>query len=451
MDYFNLKFHNTTVKSEIFAGIVMFMSMSYILVVSPTVLSQTGMAYKGVFVITALVSGITTIVSAFYTKLPIALAPGLGLVGIFANFATGPKALSWQSLLLATYVAGIILCMIVNFGIYDKIMEIMDERFRRIIMSGIGLALLLYGISTTGLIEKTENYYVLGQLQPIPVFICSISLLLIFAMKRSGKKGFVLIGLAAAYVMSIFYGYCEVSLESGISLNEYLVGIFSLTNHYEDVKTVMFAFPDIMEVCGSKEQFFAFANAVFAFTMAHFFDAVGTNTASFDAINEDIDSRMKNTVSLKRAIAVDGVGNIISGLFGTSSVTTYCESLVGIVSGGKTGITALVAGVLFLCSLFFAPLFTSVATYVAAPALIYVGMKLVLRLRELEVPDKGHMLFGLCLVLYIGITFNVGKAVLYGLTLYVILKRCLWKEKIVSYSWIVCAFAAFEVALNYLA
>ena len=110
MDYFNLKFHNTTVKNEIFAGIAMFMGMSYILVVCPTVLSEAGMNYNGVFLATVCVSGFTTIVSAFYTKLPIALAPGLGITSMFLALATGKQPMHWTSLLLATYVAGIIIC-----------------------------------------------------------------------------------------------------------------------------------------------------------------------------------------------------------------------------------------------------------------------------------------------------------------------------------------------------
>lgn len=134
MDYFNLKFHKTTVKNEIFAGIAMFMAMSYILVVCPTILSQTGMSYNGVFLATVCVSGFTTIVSAFYTKLPIALAPGLGITGMFLNLATGERALHWSALLLATYAAGIVICAFVRFGVYNKIMDIMDVNFRRMLI-----------------------------------------------------------------------------------------------------------------------------------------------------------------------------------------------------------------------------------------------------------------------------------------------------------------------------
>lgn len=184
MDYFNLKFHNTNVKNEIFAGIAMFMAMSYILVVCPTVLSQTGMSYTGVFLATVCVAGFTTIISAFYTKLPIALAPGLGMTTMFLSLATGEAALSWSELLLATYVAGIIICGLVSFGVYDKIMAVMDEEFRRMIMCGVGLALLLYGISTTGLLEKHTGYYTIGHIDIVPVVICAVSILVIFYSKK---------------------------------------------------------------------------------------------------------------------------------------------------------------------------------------------------------------------------------------------------------------------------
>ena len=451
MDYFNLKFHKTTVKNEIFAGIAMFMAMSYILVVCPTVLSGTGMDYNGVFLATVCVTGFTTIVSAFYTKLPIALAPGLGITSMFLTLATGPQQIPWQTLLLATYAAGIIICAFVRFGVYNHIMEIMDISFRRMLMSGIGLALLLYGISTLGLLEKKNGWYVPGIIEPVPLLICIVSLVVIYLMKRWNKKGFVLAGLVVAYVLSLCFNYYEAFQTSSISFRGYMKEIFTVSVQYKDISKVMLAFPDVTTVFGDKHSFVAFINAVFIFTMGHFFDAIGTNTSSFDAITDGIDLRLKDTVSLKRAITVDGIGNVVSGLIGTPTVTTYGESMVGIVSGGKTGITALTAGCLFLSCFFFAPLFTSMATYVAAPALIYVGLKLILRFREFDRKRLVIFLFGTCLILYVGITFNVGNAVLYGLVLYTFINRIVEKKKPAPYWWIMLIFAMVHILLNYVA
>ncbi|MBQ6887972.1 MAG: NCS2 family permease [Lachnospiraceae bacterium] len=450
MDYFNLKFHNTTVKNEIFAGIAMFMAMSYILVVNPTVLSQAGMDYNGVFLATVCVSGFTTIVSAFYTKLPIALAPGLGITSMFFGLATGEKQIHWTCLLLATYVSGILISSFVKFGVYDKIMEIMDGDFRRMIMSGIGFALFLYGISTMGLIKKQNGLYVWGKMEAVPVIICVVSLGVIYLMKKLNIKGFVLIGMFVAYCLSICVNYYEVFQATGITVKDYLKEIFSMSYNFRDIRKVMFAFPDVIEIISNKDIFFAFINAVFVFTMGHFFDAIGTNTSAFDAINTGIDIRIKDTVSLKRAITVDGVGNIVSGVVGTSTVTTYGESLVGIVSGGKTGITALTTGCLFLLCFFFSPLFTSMSTYVAAPALIYVGLALTLRFREFDRSKKIFFVFGLCIIAYVGITFNIGNAVLFGLIIYTIMKMFFEKKKAVSYWWIMLIFATVHILLNYI-
>jgi len=448
MDYFNLKFHNTTVKNEIFAGIAMFMAMSYILVVCPTVLAQTGMNYNGVFLATVCVSGFATIVSAFYTKLPIALAPGLGVTSMFLSLASGDNPLHWSALLLATYVAGIIICAFVRFGIYDKIMEIMDEDFRRMVMSGVGLALFLYGISTVGLLDKENAYYSLGKIDLIPLSICALSLLVIYLAKRWNKRGAILIGLLVAYVLSIVVGYYEVYGVSGISFGKYINDVFSFSYDVREIGLVMLAFPDVVDMFKDLDVIILFINAVFVFTMAHFFDAIGTNMSSFDAINSDIDFRMKDTVSLKRAITVDGIGNVVSGLIGTPSVTTYGESLVGIVSGGKTGITALTTGCMFLLCFFLSPLFTSMATYVAAPALIYVGLTLVLRFREFDKEKKASYLFGLCIIAYIGITFNIGNAVLYGLIIYTLMKLVVNRQKPVSNWWIMPVFAMVHILLN---
>lgn len=448
MDYFNIKFHNTSIKNEIFAGIAMFIAMSYILVVCPMVLSQTGMSYTGVFLATVCVAGFTTIISAFYTKLPIALAPGLGMTSMFFNLATGDNALKWNELLLATYVSGIIICAFVRFGVYDKIMEIMDEEFRRMIMCGVGLALLLYGISTTGLLEKQSGYYTLGHIDIVPVVICAISILVIFISQRSNKKGFVLIGLLVAYFLSIISNYYEAYTNSGIMLDEYLKEVFKFSYDAKEITKVMFSFPDVIDFINRDGTVFLFINAVFMFTMGHFFDAVGTNTSCFDAINNDIDLRMKDTVSLKRAISVDGIGNIVSGVIGTPSVTTYGESMVGIVCGGKTGITALTTGILFLLCFFFAPLFTAMETYVAAPALIYVGLHLVLRIRELRSDNKLKFIFAICIVTYLGLSFNIGYTVLYGLIIYTVINMVVYKKKITRYWWIIIIFAALHMFIN---
>ena len=204
-----------------------------------------------------------------------------------------------------------------------------------------------------------------------------------------------------------------------------------------------------MEFVKNREEVIIFINAVFVFTMGHFFDAIGTNTASFEAINTEIDTRMKGTMSLKRAIMVDGVANIASGLFGTSTVTAYAESLVGIVSGGKTGITALTTACLFLLCIFFAPLFTSMAIYVAAPALIYVGISLLMRYKKIDCNKKAILILGICIILYTGITFNIGNAVLYGLVVYSVLKWIL-EKKLPRKSWIVLIFAVVHILLNFL-
>lgn len=448
MDYFNLKFHNTSVRNEIFAGIAMFMAMSYILVVCPQVLSQTGMNYTGVFFATVCVAGFTTVISAFVTKLPIALAPGLGMTNMFLNLATGEDALHWSYLLLATYTAGIIICGFVRFGVYDKIMEIMDEEFRRMIMCGVGLALFLYGISTTGFLEKQTWYYTPGRVDVVAVAICVISILVICLSWKESRKGFVLFGLLAAYFLSIAVDYYEAYMASGIMLREYWEEIFRFSYNVRDITLVMFEFPDVVELVKDKGTLLLFINAVFVFVMGHFFDAIGTNTSCFDAINSDIDQRMKETVSLKRAISVDGIGNIASGVMGTPSVTTYGESMVGIVCGGKTGITALTTGCLFLLCFFLAPLFTAMETYVAAPALIYVGLQLLLRVRELNRQHKVKFFFAMCIIGYLGLSFNMGYTVLYGLIVYTLLKKVVYKQKMVSGWWIMLIFAALHVWIH---
>lgn len=445
MDYFNLKFHGVTLKNEIFAGITMFIAMSYILVVSPTVLSQAGMPYDGVFLSTVLVSGVVTIISSLYTKLPIALAPGLGILSTFFSYAVGDEALNYSYLLLAIYVSGILFLMLSKFGIYQIFMAIMDLEFRRMLMSGIGLALLLYGVSTTGLLQKKENMYIFGSIDFVLLLITFISLFSMYGMKKKGLKGHVLHGLCIAYVLGIIYEYYLNGYKAGISISNYLYDIFSRTYQLSDFKKITFCFPDIIPIISDYKNLLEFLNIVFVFSITHFFDAIGTNSSVFEAIDLYIDHRIKDDNSLKKTITIDGVGNVLSGLFGVSTVTTYAESLVGVLSGGKTGVTALVTGICFLSCIFISPLFTSIPTIVAAPVLIYVGLNLLKHYRDFHKRKPIINLYGIILIVYLGITFKTGTVITYGLFGYILLTALVDRKKPVKYWWIVLIFIFLQL------
>ena len=451
MDYFNLKFHGATLKNEIFAGITMFIAMSYILVVSPSVLSQAGMPYNGVFLSTILVSGFVTIISSLYTKLPIALAPGLGMLTTFLSFALGNETINYRYILLAIYVSGILFLMIINFGIYQIIIDFMDLEFRRMLMAGIGLALLLYGVSTTGIIQKKDTLYVPGTIELIPLIITLVSLLFMFGMKKLGLKGHILYGLLIAYVFAMIYEYYINGYQSGMSVSNYIVDIFGRSYQFmdlKDLKEITFAFPDVTSILSDTKTLLPFLHMVFVFTITHFFDAIGTNSSVFEAINLYIDRRIKDDKSLNKAITIDGVGNVVSGLFGVSTVTTYAESLVGVISGGKTGVTALVAGICFLLCIFVSPIFTSMPTIVAAPALIYVGLNLLKHYRDFRKRKPIINLYGLALIVYLGISFKTGTTIIYGLLGYNLLTAIVERRKLVKYWWVPLIFVCIQLILQ---
>lgn len=448
MDFFHLKFHKTTVKNEVFAGIAMFMAMSYILVVNPVILSQSGMPHNGVFIATVLASGLVTIISALYTKLPIAFAPGIGLNSFFLFFGTGPDALDYRVLLLATYVSGMLICIIVKCGFYDVIMDVMGEEFRQIIMCGIGLALFFYGISTTGLLHKNGPMYIPGQIRGVPLFITAFSLCTIVLLKKKHVKGHVFFGLLVAYVLGGGIDYYQHGYVSGVSMAEYFKGYFYIPNDLYEIKQVMLAFPDMVELFSNPGKVMNLMYIAFVFTMSHFFYAIGTSASVFEEINLYIDHRVKDEGALKKVITVDGIGSIASGMFGTSTVTTLGESLVGVMSGGKTGITALTTGICFLLCIFLAPLFTSMATYVAAPALIYVGLNLAIRYKGIIKTCIIKSIFALGIVVYIGLTFQIGYAVLYGLPIFTVLEWMLDKKKPAKYWWTTLLFVALQQILS---
>ena len=185
MDYFNLKYHNTTIKNEIFAGMSLYIEMAYILVLCPYILSTIGMDYNGVFFATVVVTSAVTIMSGFCTKFPHALAPGLVSICAFVNLATGPSSIPWQTLLLATYVSGVVICAFARFGLYDRIKEFVSIDFCKIITSGIGFATFLYGLYIIGLLEKEGGFYVPGKLHMTSLTICVLSLFIIYVLKIS--------------------------------------------------------------------------------------------------------------------------------------------------------------------------------------------------------------------------------------------------------------------------
>lgn len=447
MDYFNLKYHNTTVKNEILAGISMYIEMAYILVLCPTILSSIGMDYNGVFFATVVVTGAVTIMSGFCTKLPFALAPGLVIMCAFANMATHTP---WQTLLLATYISGIIICVFVRFGLYDKILTFLDKEFRKMVMAGIGLATFMYGLFSIGLLGKGDRFYTFGEIHVVSLIICGLSLVIIYILKALKVKGYLMIGLVMACVISIGGNYYDTYQSTGIAIGEYLKQIFAIAYNFSGINDVMLVFPNVIELFADWKDVVKFLNAIFIFSLIHFFDAVGTIVVSKEKSDKNLDFRIKETQRIKRAVSVNGVGSIISGLFGVSSVTTYAESTLGIISQGKTGITAIVTGCLFFASFFASPLFTSLATYVAGLVLLYVGFELVLSYKDFDRTNKAVFVLGLCIIGYIGLTFDVCGAVIYGLLLYILLKAITQKEKPASNWWIMLIFAAIHIVLNLL-
>ena len=196
------------------------------------------------------------------------------------------------------------------------------------------------------------------------------------------------------------------------------------------------------------KEFLHFLYIVFIFTITHFFDAIGTNSSVFEAINLYIDQRIKDDKSLKKAITIDGVGNVVSGLFGISTVTTYAESLVGVISGGKTGVTALVTGICFLSCIFVSPIFTSMPTIVASPALIYVGINLLKHYLYSHKRNLILYLYGLALVLSLGVSFKTGSVIIYGLLGYTLLTTIVERRKPAKYWWVILIFVCIQLALK---
>ena len=453
---FKLKENNTTARTEIIAGLTTFMTMAYIIALNPNLLTGFGKdtmpeLWNGVFLATCIASAIGTIVMAFLANKPFAMAPGMGLNSFFAVVVTNIVALtgmtyvaSFQAALCIVLVEGIVFLILSVLNIREKIVDAIPLGVRLGIAPAIGLMLLNIGVGSNAGIysENGGPFYAMrdffGALTPslaktnmgsgysamvLSVVTMFVGLFAIVVLAQRGVKGAVLLGMLIA---SIIYWAGEA--------------IFLGTNPFASLATASFvpAFGDMASTTLFKFNFQGFAQIgwftaitlIVTFCIIDMFDTIGTlvGTASRAGML-DKDGKMPN---MKQALLSDAVGTLAGSVTGTSTVTTFVESASGVEAGGRTGLTALTTGIMFLACIFIAPIAGIIPVAATSSALIYVGVLMVAGLKNVDFDDNCQALPVALMMIAMPISGSIGHAIGIGLITYTVIKVFTGKAKDVS-------------------
>jgi adenine/guanine/hypoxanthine permease len=420
--FFRLSEHNTTVKKEVLAGLTTFSTMAYILAVNPSILSRTGMDFNALITATALAAAIGTLVMALYARLPIGVAPGMGLNAFFAYTIVSSMGYSWQFALTAVFLEGVIFIFLSMFRIREAIINSIPENLKHAISVGIGLLIALIGMANAGIIE-TGMHHVgegkldgvilkMGDITSIGPLIALIGLIVSAVLMYKNVNAALLIGILAATVIGIPLGITH------FPANGHLVSL-----------------PPSLAPVAFKLQFdkiFTLDMVMILFTllMVNLFDTVGTLIGLCNKAGLlDEKGRLPRA---KQALMADAVGTTAAGLLGTSVVTAYVESASGIAAGGKTGLTSFTVAIMFLLSLFFAPVFAMIPQAATAPALIIVGMLMMGAVTKIDFNDVTEAIPAFLAIVMMPYSYSIAEGIVFGMLSYVLLKVLTGQYKSIS-------------------
>ncbi|MDC7239730.1 MAG: NCS2 family permease [Spirochaetales bacterium] len=405
--FFKLKENGTTVRTEILAGLTTFLTMAYILIVNPLILSDAGMDFGAVFTATALSAAIATLVMALVAKLPFALAPGMGLNAFFAYTVCLGMGYSWQFALTAVFLEGIIFLVLTFLNVREAIINCIPVNIKKAISAGIGLFIAFIGLQNAKIIiGDSATLLGLGSIST-PDFLLAIIGLIITAVLLAYKvKGALLIGIIASTIIGFPLGL--TSAPSGSWAPPSLAPIF-----------FKFDFSQIFTV----DMFIV----LFTFLLVDMFDTVGTLIGV--SAKAGILTKEGKVPHAKEALLADAVGTTVGAMLGTSTVTTYVESAAGVEEGGKTGLTALTAAILFLAALFVSPLFLMIPSAATAPALILVGLFMISPVTEINWSDMTEALPAFLTMFMMPMTYSISEGIVFGIISYVLLKVLSGKAK----------------------
>lgn len=450
MEYFSLKQHNTNIRTEVRAGIVSFISMAYILVVNPSILSTAGMDYNAVFIATIVASVLSTLTMAIYAKLPIALAPGIGMNSFFVVVISRGFGGSWQIALLATYLSGVLALVLIKLKVSENITNCIPVCIRQAITMGIGGMIVLLGLKAGGIQFVKNGSLSIKSVVLSPNFlVLVIGIILIRFIYIKNEKADIfqcmILALLIGVIGNLLYDY----INNKASYDIFATQLCNKTIGFCDLSLVAFKFPKLETYFLSAKSFIGFILTIFIMSTNHFFDSFGTITALTDILRKT--DKNFDEKSVEKGILVDQIGSVISGCVGTSTVTSYAENVVGIICGGKTGLCAIVVAACFVLSLPFSPFFVYINSYIVAPVLLFSGIVLFNSVKKKVCRDWCDAISFVLVCFYIVIRNSIVDAVIYGMLVYIVINLLRKKKDRLGSGWyLFLVIGVLNLALSYI-
>ena len=430
-DFFKLQEAGTNVRREIVAGLTTFFTMAYIIFVNPTMLSETGMSWEGVFVATCLAAAVGTLIMALFANVPYAVAPGMGLNALFAYTVCLAGGFTWKQALAMVFICGLINIVITVTKLRKSIVKSIPESLQNAIGGGIGLFIAYLGFNNAALISFTGAYpSVTPGMQPLntpSLVLAVIGLMIIVILMVMQVKGAILIGIVATTIIGIPMGVTQIP-----------ASIFSDSGTWTGFREVAFAFfggDGFVSLFSDPAKIPFVIVTIFSMCLSDTFDSIGTfigtgrKSGIFDAEDEKALEGSGFKSRLDKALVADSFATSIGALFGTSNATTYVESSAGIAAGGRTGLTSLVTAIMFLICLPFAGLIGMVPGAATSPALIVVGILMVEPFAKIKWSDFSEAVPAFFTVAVMSFTYGITNGIAAGFIMYCITLICTKRTK----------------------
>ena len=438
-NFFKLKEHGTDVKTEVIAGLTTFMTMAYILAVNPSILGATGMDTGAIFTATALASAIGSFCMALFANLPFVLSAGMGLNAYFAYTVVLGMGYSWEVALTAVFVEGIIFIILSLTNVREAIFNAIPASLKVAVSVGIGLFITFIGLQNAHIVVDGSTLVGMFsfngsvkagtfQSEGITVVLALIGLLITAFLVIKNVKGNILLGILITWVLGII---CQLT---GLYVPNAEAGFYSLIPSGIISAPASIA-PTLFKMDFSAMASLNFVVVVFAFLFVDIFDTLGTLIGCATKANM-LDKEGK-LPGIKGALMADAVGTTVGACLGTSTITTFVESSSGIAEGGRTGLTSIVSGLLFILALFFSPIFLAIPSFATAPALIVVGFFMMQSVAKINWSDMLEAIPAFICIFAMPFMYSISEGISFGVISFVVLNAVAGKaKKITPLMWV---------------
>lgn len=408
----------TTVRTEIMAGLTTFLTMAYILAVNPNILSETGMDKGALFTTTVIMAGISTIFMGLYAKLPLALAPGMGLNAFFAYTVCTVMGYSWQFALTAVFLEGLLFILLTVTNLREKIVDVLPDTLKKAISAGIGLYIAFIGLKSANIIvDNPATLVSLGDITTGSALLGVIGIAVTSILLVKNVKGALLFGILATTLLGIPLG--ETNFDGVVSVPPSIEPIF-MQFEWTNIFT-----KDMLVI-------------VFTLLFVDLFDCIGTVIGVTERAGMVKDGKIPR---LKEVFMVDSVSTAVGAMMGTSTVAVYVESAAGVNEGGRSGLTAFTTGIFFLLALFLSPLFLAIPAAATTPVLVLVGLMMMASVLNVNFSDYSESIPAFICILFMPLCYSISDGIVLGHLSYIFINLLSGKYKKVSIG--MCILAVF--------